>query len=397
MISPSSFSATSAAAASLEVSLSGLSLDPDNVPLLQDPAPLQSYTPPLALDKVSDRFICKGGDVVTRDGRRTGLTEFMLQNALRSPSSYEIWTNNAGEAIAAAQCVGKGNSVRVYAIFVYATGQAGAFKKVRKGDEQHMQSLQNEAEMLAKIHDVSTVIGIAPRAFDSLSLLVKKNGVEKSRDGFLYPCFAMDGFSYIEKVGSLPAEEFYIRAAQLIFAMRHLHEHKILLGDVKLENVGMDGLKTFFSDFGGALQITDSTPCKMIGSGFGGKESLRLSAPATTPWSDLEAAVNAHDNDNKHEAIAIEKARDVFGLGMVLSAFLLGGYPCEFTDKGFPVLPVGVVYRKSIPTNVSIIIWQMCRSRIEDRWTIEKVYAYFHSHISRFQPQILQTISKLYA
>ena len=254
------------------------------------------------------------------------------------------------------------------------------------------QRLEHEKAVLTSIHASGKVWGIQDKPYESMELCVqsRKTDQQKTRVGVLHPFYEGNYIQHSGQRTPTVSQEEYIRFHQVISAISYLHQHDILSGDIKSDNVLLRGELAHLTDF--STCATDQTPINHLVAG-----NADNTRPVTKRYICISDFVrsSAYAADNNREAVvAVEKARDMFALGVLLYTRITGVYPYRLSD-GVPTGQYREITGVQVSDELKDLIRRLCRFKYEERPTALETFQDFDAYLKEREPAVYQRIQEL--
>lgn len=357
--------------------------------------------------------------VYKNDGVQTGLTPKDLLDGIeeafaskrksvdQQKKSFKFWRNEKGQPTYLVKKLGGGSYSKVYVIFDFVNGTAGAFKDaLRKGKVLARSRIDviNEYTLLNLIHEKGRAWGIQakPQKCGPVTVQTKKGPESPIKERFGYIGLKYDGDYFDDIVGTdknpknpklVSAEDRLLEFHQLLSGLKRLTDLNILHGDIKPENIFIKQTGSIkyvhIADLGGACHVDKDGPLVNLIAG-GGK---RAASPNYLMYSDLEECLALAKDGNRKGVIEVEKKRDVFSMGTVFHTALTGSLPYDTDKYGFPISTTYTpIDRPDVPTELKSLIQSMTATNINDRPSAAAAFATLEEIIKKSYPAVYNKI-----
>lgn len=359
-------------------------------------------------------FSFKENSALGPDGRKSQVTYSMLHDGLTSAlkseekESYKFWRDEDGKVRYLVRRIGAGKTSKVYWFVDLQEHTACVFKDARRKNvpdvEKTRSSVQREYENLKTVLSNGKVWGIQDLPHESvrLKLLSKKTASVKYRNGVLHPLYnggrekllPIDYLIHTHHFRLPYNDDLLIDLHQFLYALFYLHDHDFFHGDIKLENFLMHNQYVHLTDFGGMVTKTTDIRELVAGGGYG----LRMASPPYTCKCDLIDSLRCAKQGLRGDVMQIEKAREVFSMGIVIYCAITGVNPykeAEPTVRGFPTGSYTDITEPNVPVEIKDLVRRMCCMDRTVRPTAQAAFQEFEAYVNKYKPQISQKILQL--
>ncbi len=257
---------------------------------------------------------------------KSGL-ETAFNNANQDKKSFKFWCDSKRDKKYLIKRLAYGSNARIYLFMDLVDSVAGVFKKARKGNylipyNRTREQIENECRILSIIHQKGAVLGIQEKPYGLYNLQVMKIKDDLStmvnKYGYVGPRYDHNYWDEINTNKSPSEEVVLFEFYQLASALCHLVIYGITHGDLGANNIlvrkkdGMNNL--FIADFGEARCEDDDIPLVQFVAAVG-----RMSTDIYTLHIDSQIGKSLVLENDKPAIIALEMARDVYSLGVVMT------------------------------------------------------------------------------
>ncbi|MBX9703945.1 MAG: hypothetical protein K2X39_07300 [Silvanigrellaceae bacterium] len=275
--------------------------------------------------------------------------------------------------------------------------------------------IANERKVLQHVHGEGKVLGVEPAPTEVISVSapvyevgdeedVYKTKESQTKTGIMKTEFDGDLFNRIVS-GKITDTDKYVFGLQLLAGGQALNEHNILHGDIKPENIFMQGKRLYIADFGGARIADEVDDIKKLFQGSGTCTAAYLcKTDIEVGFKLLEELekIPIEDTDKRKEIqerlTALSKKGDSFAAGTVLYSIFTGGAAFDkITEIGVdPKSFVGFNHPgMKVPKHVQKIIKGLIRGDDTKRYSPAKGFSLLQKYVNDNKPEALTAYSKL--
>lgn len=208
-----------------------------------------------------------------------------------------------------ARLLNSGTFGDVVEIIKMNTGERLAAKQL---ENYALHDAQNEMDILHHLHSIhKDPVGIAkrPLALIDIENLKQVLIMPKYQDGDLGTCFQS------EKFNELSFKKKFNLAFQLIQGLHFLSSNGIIHGDLKSNNVMLDGDQLYIIDFGGSINLHNS---KIKDALIAGVDPRLEFTTSHTPFRDFSLSREAVQKRDYDRWVQLGIQKDIFTAGVIL-------------------------------------------------------------------------------
>ena len=274
--------------------------------------------------------------------------------------------------------------------------------KSKEFNERAKKDVLNEATKLMQLHGSHSIWGLQAKPYFILNI---------SEPGF--EIFGYVGKKYLKKdYFYLVTNQFYLNIPlerklsefhQILFALRWIADNNTVHGDLKLENIFLTKKNEIvhMSDFGGSRTIKELIV---------DPSEAPVASPKYIPyaeflevWSLRQSLLSLAVDSEEYKTIVkkielLEKARDVYAMGVIFYFRLTGRFPYPFDTRGIAIMTERVsastlTYR-GIPNSLIYLVLSMIAPVYTERPTAFAAFNTLEGCIHQYNPNLLIQLRK---